>query len=103
MTYLLAFLCIVLGCGLLSLSYRRHFRRLLSSIEQTSLIRWMLRLSGTVALAAGLALCLRVDSTGIALTLFFALLTPAVCTVALLLSLHRHRLNQTLHLQRRKN
>lgn len=76
----------ILGFGWLALAMDTHWEQAHGDRPQPALAVRVMRVMGTVALAASLALCLSADHASMAVLVWLMLLAAAVLTVAMTLS-----------------
>ncbi len=76
----------IVGFGWLALAMDRHWEQAHGDRPQPALAVRVMRVMGTVALAASLALCLSADHASMAVLVWLMLLAAAVLTVAMTLS-----------------
>lgn len=85
MMTLLAFVLTLLGFAALALAMDRHHRQ----VRRTALagwLRWLLRVTGTLALAASLAACVFESGWGRGWVMWFGLLSAAAAMIVLSLT-----------------
>jgi hypothetical protein len=89
MTFALALLVTLAGCGCFALAMEPHWRQIFGARSQPRSLPLALRAAGYALLLISLLLCLRADHPTMAVLVFVMLLAVCAAAVAMLLALKR--------------